>query len=569
MASGATYSADRPWLSQYPPDVPPSIEIPNERLPDAVERSVRRWPERDAFVFYGRRWTYRAFWDATGRFAGALHAEGFRPGDRLALYLPNCPAYPIAFFGALRLGVAVVQVSPLYIAHDLTRLLEDARPRGIVFLDISAKNLDGIPKASLPPVRWVARLKRFYPWFLRPFVNSVARRKGFDPTYPSDPTVRDLAQALAHSAEFPRPSGDPAQEVAVYQYTGGTTGVPKAAMLTHRNLLANALQARTWFPIQPPGTSILLASIPFFHVYGMTVALNYPLLAGSTIILQLRPDIDEMLRMIARYRPVELPGVPALYRALADHPKIGQYDVRSIRLCVSGSAPLPAEVVRKFESITGGNLLEGYGLTEASPVTHANPVDPKRRRAGSIGLPFPDTDQRIVDLATGATTLGVGEVGELQVRGPQVMLGYFGHPEETARAIRDGWLATGDVARIDAEGYAYIVDRKKDMVDVGGLKVYPREVEEVLYEMDGITEAACVGVPDPALGEVVKAFVVVRPGRRLTEAEVIAFVRARIAHYKAPRTVEFRTSLPKSSVQKVLRRELRGAPAAPEPQSPR
>ena len=567
---GSAVGADaRPWLARYPPEIPPTLEIPEERLPDSVERSVRTWPDRDAFVFYGSRWSYRTFWEETGRFAAALHSEGFSPGDRLALYLPNCPAYPVAFFGALRLGVTVVQLSPLYIADDLSRVLDDARPKGIVFLDISSKNLDAIARERLPPVRFAARLKSFYPWYERPFVNRVARRRGLDPSYPSDPDVRDFARAIQHPGTFPKPTSDPRREVAVFQYTGGTTGVPKAAMLSHRNLIANALQCRAWFSEQAPGTSILLASVPLFHVYGMTVALNYPLLSGSTIILQIRPDIDEMLRLIARYRPVELPGVPAIYRAIADHPKVGRYNVRSIRLCVSGSAPLPAEVVRRFESITGGNLLEGYGLTEASPVTHANPVDRDRRREGSIGLPLPSTDQRVVDVETGTRVLSTGEAGELIVRGPQVMLGYFGHPEETARSIRDGWLFTGDVATIDADGYAFIVDRKKDMVDIGGLKVYPREVEEVLYRIPGVAEAACIGVPDASLGEVIKAFVVRRPGATVTEAEVIAFVRAHIAHYKAPRSVEFRDSLPKSGVQKVLRRALRNESSGPASQSPR
>jgi long-chain acyl-CoA synthetase len=552
--------ADRPWLARYPANVPWEIEIPNERLPEAVERSVRRWPDRSAIVFYGARWSYRRFWEASGRFAAALHAEGFRPGDRLALYLPNCPAYPIAFYGALRLGVVVVQLSPLYIADDLNRLLDDARPRGIVFLDISSKNLEGVPADRLPEVRFAARLRSFYPALQRPFVNLIARRRGLDPSYPSDPAVRSFARAIATPGEFPKPSGDPGREVAVLQYTGGTTGVPKAAMLTHRNLLANALQCQAWFPVQPPGTSVLLAAVPFFHVYGMTVALNYPLIAGSTIVLQVRPEIGEMLRLIHRHRPVELPGVPAIYRGIADHPKVGRYDIRSIRLCVSGSAPLPAETARRFESITGGNLLEGYGLSEASPVTHANPIDHALRRDGSIGLPLPLTEQRVVDLETGTRAQPTGTPGELVVRGPQVMLGYSGHPEETAQTIRDGWLFTGDIATIDPDGYAFIVDRKKDMIDVGGLKVYPREVEEVLYQLPGVAEAAVLGVPDPTLGEVVKAFVVRRSGSDVTEAQVIDFVRAHIAHYKAPRAVEFRASLPKSGVQKVLKRVLREAP---------
>ncbi|HEV2428733.1 MAG TPA: long-chain fatty acid--CoA ligase, partial [Thermoplasmata archaeon] len=529
--STAPEPASRPWLAHYPKEISPTFEVPDGSLDEAVARSVERWADRDAFVYYGAHWSYARFWEATGRFAAALHRDGLGAGDRVALYLPNAPAYPIAFFGALRLGLTVVQVSPLYLGEDLSGLLGDAQPKAIVTLDVLWPNLAKLPEGRVPAVAYVATVREFYPWFKRPFVNRVLRRRGLRPGTPKAPGVRPWANALMNSGEFPKPVRDPARDVAVLQYTGGTTGVPKAAMLTHRNLLVNALQCQRWFPIVPPGTSVVLAAIPFFHVYGMTVALNYPLLSGSTVVLENRPDPDEMLGLIARYKPQELPGVPTLYRAIADHPKVGRVDVRSIRLCVSGSAPLPAEVSERFERITGGHLVEGYGLTEASPVTHANPIDHTLRRAGSIGLPLPLTDQRIVDLETGTRVLPLGEVGELCVKGPQVMLGYYRRPEETALVLSDGWLRTGDVARIDAEGYAYIVDRKKDMIDVGGFKVYPREVEEVVFRHPQVAEAAVVGIPDPSLGEVVKAFVVARPGPRPTEAEVIAFVRERIAHY--------------------------------------
>ena len=542
---------------RYPPGIPREIEIPNRRLPDAIAESVRRWPDRDAFRFYGTRMSYRSFWERSGRFAATLWREGFRPGDRLALYLPNCPVYPIAFLGALRLGVVVVQVSPLYLREDLEHLLSDAEPRGIVALDTHWKNVAELSGKVRVEVPFVARLRDLYPFYLRPFVNRAARRRGLDPLYPSDPGVRDFRASLRPGGEFPTPATDPTRELAVLQYTGGTTGTPKAAMLTHRNLLANALQCRTWFPTVPAGSSILLAAIPFFHVYGMTVALTYPLLNGTTVVLELRPEVREMLRLIAKHRPTELPGVPAMYRAIADQPDADRYGVRSIVLCISGSAALPLDVARRFEAITGGNLIEGYGLSEASPVTHANPVDRAFRREGSIGLPLPSTDQRIVDLDRGTRELPIGDLGELEVRGPQVMAGYYRTPSETALVLVDGWLRTGDVARIDAEGYAYIVDRKKDMINVGGLKVYPRQVEEVLERHPGIAEAAVVGVPDPELGESVRAFVVPKPGVALDPSEVIAFVRSRIAHYKAPRSVEVRPSLPKSGIQKVLRRELR------------
>ena len=356
----------------------------------------------------------------------------------------------------------------------------------------------------------------------------------------------------------------------MFQYTGGHDGTPKAAMLTHRNLVANILQTNTWNTTRVEGKEVIVAAIPFFHIYGLTVGLLMGLADGATVVIQTRPEVGELLGLIDRYRPTQFPGVPALYQALARRTDLDRHDIRSIKFCLSGSAPLPGAVQRRFEAATGGRLLEGYGLTEASPVTHANPTEGERR-PGSIGLPLPDTDQRIVDPWDGSRSLAVGEIGELAVRGPQVMLGYYRQPEETAGVLQDGWLRTGDLARLDADGYAYIVDRKKDMINVGGLKVYPREVEEVLLEHPAVADAAVVGVPDEAHGEVPKGFVVRKPGVSVGADELIAFVRSKIAHYKAPRSIEFRDALPRSGVQKVLRRVLRedvgspGSVASPTP----
>lgn len=554
------------WVRHYDEGVPADVEIPPGRLNEVIGESVARWPDHTALCFEGARWSFRELWRDSGRLAASLYRLGLRAGDRIALCLPNCPAYPIAYFAALRLGLTVVQVSPLYIGQDLSHLLADAKPRALVLLELHYPNYAKVRSEAPVEHVLVARLREFYPAHLRPFVNLVLRRRGLPTTFPTAPGVVRWSEAIRADGDFPEATGgDPARDVAVLQYTGGTTGRPKAAMLSHRNLVANAVQCRTWFRVEA-GTGTLLASVPFFHIYGMTVALNYPLLEGRTVVMELRPDPTEILKLIRKYRPTEFPGVPALYQAINHHPKTPRYDLRSVRVCISGSAPLPLDVARKFEAITGGRLVEGYGLTEASPVTHANPIRGERRE-GSIGLPFPSTDQRIVDLETGARELPVGEAGELCVRGPQVMLGYYRQPGETALVLQDGWLRTGDVARLDADGYAYIIDRRKDMIDVGGLKVYPREVEEVLYQHPAIREAAVIGVPDAELGEVVKAFVVLKPGAAVTEPEVIGFVRERIAHYKAPRSVEFRPELPRSGIQKVLRRVLReGSPA--EPRSP-
>jgi long-chain acyl-CoA synthetase len=563
---GPASDVDRVWLAKYPAGVPKTLALSNRLLPDLIEESVRKYPDRAALVYYGARWTYREMWEQSGRFASALAREGIGPGDRVAIYLPNCPAYPIALLGILRRGAIVVQISPLYIGQDLTRLLRDSTPKAVVTLEILYPNLVAVRSEAPVPFVFVGRLREFYPWYKRALVNVVLRRQGRPTAFPSaDPSVRAWRDAVRGGAAPAPYRGDPATTVAVLQYTGGTTGVPKAAMLTHRNLVANVEQGTAWNTLKAPGQDVVLASIPFFHIYALTVALFWGLAEGATIVVQTRPEIPELLRLIDRYHPTQFPGVPALYAALNRTPGVEQHQLRSLKFCLSGSAPLPLEVARQFEALTGATLVEGYGLSETSPVTHANPIGGERR-PGSIGLPLPNTDQRVVDLDTGAPTVPVGEVGELVVRGPQVMLGYYHQPEETAAVLRDGWFRTGDLARLDADGYAYIVDRKKDLVIVGGLKVYPREVEEVLFQHPAVAEAAAVGVPDAEHGEVVKAFVVAKPGTQPTAEELIAFVRARIAHYKAPRTVEFRTSLPRTGVQKVLRRTLRDesvASAAP------
>jgi len=559
--------ADRVWLKWYPAAVPHHLAIPDQLLTELVEASVRRWPDRTALIYYGSKWSYRRFWEESERLAAALRNEGVGPGDRVALYLPNAPAYPIAFFAVLRLGAVVVQVSPLYIGQDLVRLLKDSAPKALVTLEILYPNLAKVRSDVSVPAVFVARVRDFYPWYVRPFVNSVLRRQKMPTEFPKDPSVRPWRKALATPGSVPLAKADPRTTPAVLQYTGGTTGRPKAAVLTHRNLVANVVQGNTWNIRVVPGDEVVMASIPLFHIYGLTVALLMGLAAGGTIVLQTRPEIRELLKLIDRYQPTQFPGVPALYQAFNLQPDLAKYHIHSIRYCVSGSAALPVEVQKRFVELTGANLVEGYGLSETSPITHVNPLEGEQR-IGSIGVPVPETDQRVVDLETGTKPLPPGEVGELSVRGPQVMSGYYHQPEETSAVLKDGWFLTGDLARIDPDGFAYIVDRKKDMVNVGGMKVYPREVEEVLFQHAGVQDVAVVGVPDPQHGESVVAFVVKKPGATATADELIAFVRERIAHYKAPRRVEFRDELPRTGVQKVLRRVLREEAAKLPPHPP-
>ena len=556
MTATPSPTEDRVWFRRYPAQVPQHVTIPDLLLPQFIERSVAQWPDRTAVVYYGSKWSYRELWEESGRFAAALARDGVSAGDHVALYLPNCPAYPIAFFAVLRLGAVVVQVSPLYLGQDLVRLLKDATPKAIVTLEILYPNLEKVRAEYAVPVAYVARVREFYPWHLRPFVNSVLRKQKMSTTFPTGPSVRPWKKAVRTPGSVAAVTADPSTTVAVLQYTGGTTGRPKAAMLTHRNLVANITQSNAWNIRLRPGEEVVMDAIPLFHIYGLTVALLMGFSVGATVVLQTRPEIRELLKLIDRYQPTQFPGVPALYQAFNRQPDLAKYEIRSIQYCLSGSAPLPLEVQRRFEELTGASLVEGYGLSETSPVTHVNPLSGERR-PGSIGVPIPDTDHRVIDLETGSRVLGVNEEGELAVRGPQVMLGYYHQPEETAAVLKDGWFRTGDIARIDADGFAYIVDRKKDMVNVGGMKVYPREVEEVLFQHPAVADVAVVGGPDPERGESVVAFVVKKPGATVTAPELIEFVRARIAHYKAPHRVEFRDALPRSGVQKVLRRVLR------------
>jgi long-chain acyl-CoA synthetase len=547
---------DRVWFARYPSKVPRHLSIPDQLLTELVEASVRRWPSRTAIAYYGARWSYRRLWKESERFAASLGRESVGPGDRVGLFLPNCPAYPIAFFGVLRLGAIVVPVSPLYLGQDLAGLLKDVAPKALVTVETLYPRLASIRGECTVPVVYVARSSEFYPWYRRASVAASLRKQGLSTAFPIDSSVRRWRTAIRTPGPVPGNRFDPGTTLAVLQYTGGTTGRPKAAMLTHRNLVANVVQGNAWNIWLEPGAEVVLAAIPLSHIYGLTFALLMGLAAGGTVVLQTRPDVRELLALIDRYGPTQFPGVPALYLRLSRQPDLAQHRVHSIRYCISGSAPLPLEVQRRFEELTGARLVEGYGLSETSPITHINPLTGDRR-PGSIGIPLPETDQRVVDLENGAKVLATGEVGELCVRGPQVMLGYFHQSEETDLVLKDGWFRTGDVARIDADGFAYLVDRKKDMVNVGGMKVYPREVEEVLFQHPSVADVAVVGAPDPERGESVVAFVVRTPSASVTAEELIAFVRERIAHYKAPRRIEFRNQLPRSPAQKVLRRVLR------------
>lgn len=564
IAAQAVGAMERIWLRQYEPGVPATLSYPEAPLFGMLEERVGRFPRHPAVILAGPGFsstlTYRRVNELANRFANALIALGVKPGDRVALRLPNLPQFVVCFYGALKAGAVVVPVNPLYTPRELTAVLRGVGTRVLVTLP---QLLPGELSAAETGVEVtiLTEADEHFPLLWRLAARIRARRA----RRPAG--ALSLRGLLARAGGAPPGVSVPPDALAVLQYTGGTTGTPKAAMLTHRNLLANAVQMSRWLTDLREGEERFLAAVPFFHVYGLTVGVNTAVVMGGAVICVLMPlfDARRLAGAIARYRPTIFPGAPSMYLAINQLKDIRRDTLSSIKVCVCGSASLPREVQTQFERLSGATVVEGYGLTEASPGTHVNPVHGVRK-LGSIGLPLPDTDARIVDLDTGERDVPPGEEGELLIRGPQVMAGYWNAPEETAAALRGGWLHTGDVARVDADGFFYIVDRKKDLVNVGGLKVYPREIEEVLHAHPKVKEAAAAGVPHRVRGEQLVAYVVLKDGGAGDAAEVrrelLEFCRARLAPYKVPRRIRIMDTLPKTSIGKPLRREIRAAEAA-------
>ncbi len=534
---------ERPWLKFYEPGIPHRLDYPEIPLDRMLDNAVRDFPENDAVIFQGRKITYRELGEDVTRMASALAQMGLKKGERMAIMLPNCPQYIIAYFAILKIGGIVVNVSPMYVERELEHQLKDAGAKFILALRDFAPRVQAVKEKI--PIQAVILTDLNETGGAVP--GSTKEGEGF----------HNYSKVLETGNRMPPPAVEvKSADVALLQYTGGTTGVSKGAMLTHRNLVSDVRQCVCWNVDAVRGKERMLAVLPFFHVYGMTVAMNEAVDLAATMIVLPRFNVDDALESINLYRPTRFPGVPTMYMGIINHPQLKKYNISSIRVCSSGSAPMPVEAQKRFEEITGAKISEGYGLTEASPVTHANPFNGKRK-IGSIGLPRPDVDARIVDLETGEKDLPPGEEGELCIRGPQVMAGYWNRPDETRKTLRGGWLHTGDIARMDKEGYFFIVDRKKDMIICSGYNVYPREIEEVLYQHAKIQEACIVGVPDPYRGETVKAFVVLKEKEKATAEEIIQFCQKNMARYKVPTQIEFRRELPKSHVGKVLRKILR------------
>ena len=553
--------ADKPWIKSYDKGVPETIDVPNHPIQHFLEEGARRVPGNVALVFQGKEITYAELNKAADAVAAGLAANGFKKGDRAVMYMPNLPQFVIIYYGILKAGGIVIATNPLYTERELQHQLKDCGAETVFVLSRYYPLLKKVQKSGETKIKRiiVTYIKDYLPGMKSVLYGLLKEKKAGDriEMEAGDITLNDF---MALGARSPKPNvtvtGD---DIALLQYTGGTTGLSKGAVGLHRNLVANALMVSSWISDWKYGTDTLLGAIPFFHSYGMVTAAIFTISIGGKLIVIPNPrDLKDVLTNINKYKPAYFPGVPAMYVAINNNPDVaaGKYDLHSIRACISGSAPLMVETKKKFEQLTGGTLVEGYGLTESHVATHANPLKGKNP-PGSIGLPLPGVEARIVDPVEGENELPIGAIGELIMRGPTIMQGYWNMPNETANSLRDGWLYTGDIARMDEEGYFYIEDRKKDLIICGGYNVYPREVEEVLARHPAIMEVSVAGVPDPKRGENVKAWVVKRPGHEtITESEIIEWSKGELAAYKYPRYIEFRTELPKTTVGKVLKREL-------------
>ena len=547
---------EKVWLASYPKEVPHSIELPEIPVHKFLTQAFESMPNKVAIHFMGRELTYKELYESALKFANYLRSLGVEKGDRVAIMLPNCPQAVIAYYGTMYAGGVVVQTNPLYTERELQYQMADSGAKVILVMDILYPRAMKILHETNIENVIVSGIKDYLPFpknLVYPFIQK--KQYGFSVKVEHSGTnhlfteIMRMGKTDKIEQEF-----DFENDLALLQYTGGTTGYPKGVMLTHKNLIANTLMCDAWMYKCKKGEETILGILPFFHVYGMTTVLILSVMQQGKMVLLPKFDAEQALKTIDKQKPTLFPGAPTMYIGLLNHPDLAKYDLSSIKACLSGSAALPLEVQEKFEELTGGRLVEGYGLTETSPVTHANPIWDHRIN-GSIGLPWPNTEAVI--LRSGESeVLPVGEIGEIAVKGPQVMKGYWNRPEETAMTFTDGWFLTGDLGYMDEKGYFYVVDRKKDMIIAGGFNIYPREVEEVLYEHEAIQECVVAGIPDPYRGETVKAYIVLKEGKSVTDKELNEYCRKNLAAYKVPRFYEFRQELPKTAVGKILRRTL-------------
>ena len=553
-------AAKHPWLNAYPPDIKWDTEIPERRLYALMDHAVERYAKNEAIDFLGKTMSYADVGDYVDRMAKGLQALGVRDGVKVGLFLPNTPYSVIGFFAILKAGGTVVNYNPLYAERELLYQIDNSETDFLVTLDLKVL-YDKVPallKQSRLKKAIICRMQDILP-FPKNLLFPVAKGKEIAkiPRDESHVFYRDL---IKNDGRLEEPRIDPLKDIAVLQYTGGTTGVPKGAMLTHANLYANAMQCDMWFPSEEGKAERIIGVLPLFHVFAMTIVMTYGVYKGSCMVLLPRFEIEMLLGTIQRAKPTIMPGVPTIFTAINNYPKLANYDLSSLSYCLSGGAALPLDVKQTFEKLTGCTLVEGYGLSETSPVATANPFTGVNKE-GSIGLPVPGTTIDIISIDTGKP-VPLGENGEVCISGPQVMLGYWNNPEATKEAIVHGRFRSGDIGYMDEDGYTFIVDRLKEMILAGGYNVYPRNVEEAIYQHPAVAECAVVGLPDEYRGQTVKAYVALAEGQSLTEADLIAFLQDKISKIEMPKLVEFRTELPKSAIGKILKKELLAEEAA-------
>ncbi|WLR44134.1 long-chain-fatty-acid--CoA ligase [Bacillus carboniphilus] len=548
----------KPWLQKYPDWLATEVEWDDIPLQEYLKKTAQEYPQKTAIYFLGKKLTYEEVYESSLKMANYLKYLGLEKGDRVSIMLPNCPQSVIAYYATLLAGGIVVQTNPLYMEKEIEYQINDSGADIVITLDLLYPRVSKVKALTKLKHVIVTSLKDYLPFpknVLYPIVQGRKQNVVVDVEHKGDSHLWTEIMKQSETSEIDY-QFNPKEDVAILQYTGGTTGSPKGVMLTHENLVSNTMMNVQWLNCEK-GEESILGVVPFFHVYGMTTVMNISVMNAYKMVLLPKFDVKEVLKTIQKIKPTIFPGAPTIYIGLLNHPDIKKYDLSSIKGCVSGSAPLPVEVQEKFEEITGGTVIEGYGLSETSPTTHANffVKEKTMRKLGSIGVPYPSTDAKIQSF-DGEERAKPNERGELLIKGPQVMKGYWNNPEETEAVLQDGWFSTGDIGYMDEDGYFYIVDRKKDMIIAGGYNIYPREIEEVLYEHRDIQEAVVAGVPDPYRGETVKAYIVLKEGKTISEEELDQFCRKSLAAYKVPKIYEFRDELPKTAVGKILRRTL-------------
>lgn len=548
----------RPWHDYYDEGIPTSLTYPAVPIFHFLEESAKKYPDKPCTIFKGAEISYKEMSSITDQLAAALVDLGVKKGDRVGILIPNTPQFVMAYFAVLKAGGVVVATNPQYTEREIKHQANDSGMKLMILMSNYYELVKRVQPDTAISQIIVTNIKETLPPFLGLLFTLLKEKKGgFKVTLrDNDLWLPDLQERYS---DHDRPQIDVGpDDMAIFQYSGGTTGIPKAAIGLHRNLVANTVQMLHWITSAKMGEEVVMMAIPLYHVYGMVAGMNFGLAAGATLVMVPDPrNLKDLLGNMHKYKTTIFPAVPALYNAINNNADViaGKYDLSAIKACISGSAPLMRETKETFEKLTGGVLFEGYGLSETPTATHCNP-NLGENRIGSIGLPFPDVDAKIIDLDDEVTELAVGEIGELIIKAPQVFKGYHNMPTETRNALREGWLYTGDIARMDEQGYFYIVDRKKELIKVGGFQVWPREVEEVLQDHPAIQDVGVAGVPDPKRGEIVKTWIVLAEGQSLDREELKTWAKERMAKYKIPSEIEFRDELPKTHVGKLLRREL-------------